>query len=302
MLVHRTLEGIRINKAVVTTGSFDGVHIGHNTILNRLNTIARATGGESALISFHPHPRKILYPETQGKDLQMINTQREKIMLLEKTGLDHLIILPFTIEFSRITSIDFIRQILVGKLQVKWIVVGFNHHFGHNREGDFDYLFELGKYYGFSVEEIPEQDIHNEFVSSTRIRKALSEGNIQRANAYLDHEYFIYGLIRTPRDFPVEFFGRWLEILPEEPEKQLPPSGIYAGSMGDPGSRQKVLIRICDSIHGKSVLIGIPSVNGFIPRESGLYFNKRLRTIQHDDEYLPSDLEIDFRDIDQLIY
>ena len=193
MLVHRSLEGLSIKKAVVTTGSFDGVHIGHKTILNRLRTIARETGGTSVLVTFYPHPRKVLYPSTQGKDLMMINTQAEKIRLLEKAGLDHLVIIPFTLEFSKTSSVDFIRKILVEKLNVSCVVVGFNHHFGHNREGNFDYLYELGKFYNFSVEEIPEQDIHNEFVSSTKIRKAILEGNIQRANAYLDHEFFMMG-------------------------------------------------------------------------------------------------------------
>ena len=128
-----------------------------------------------------------------GKDLLLINSQQEKIELLQKTGINNLVIIPFTLAFSKMSSIDFIRSILVGKLHASKIVIGFNHHFGHNREGNFDYLYELGKFYNFSVEEIPEQDIQNETVSSTLIRKALQEGRIQRANAYLDHHYIISG-------------------------------------------------------------------------------------------------------------
>lgn len=199
MNIYRDLnQTLPVKNAVVTTGSFDGVHIGHKTILNRLNDIAKDIGGESTLITFHPHPRKILYPETAGKELKLISSQSEKIELLRKVGLHNLIIVPFNIEFSKISSVDFIRNILVKKLHAHTVVIGFNHHFGHNREGDFEHLHELGKYYNFMVEEIPQQDIDNETVSSTKIREAIKEGRIQRANAYLDHHYIIIGeLCRT---------------------------------------------------------------------------------------------------------
>ena len=131
---------------VVTTGGFDGVHVGHRAIINRINKIARDIHGESVLITFHPHPRKVLFPETAGKDLFLINSQREKIELLRKTGLQNLIIVSFTPEFAHITSIDFIRDILVAKLHARKIVIGFNHQFGYNREGNFDFLKELGSY------------------------------------------------------------------------------------------------------------------------------------------------------------
>jgi len=217
-----------IPNPVVTTGSFDGVHIGHKAIIGRINKIAREIGGESVLITFHPHPRKILFPETAGKDLFLINSQREKIELLRKTGLQNLIIVTFTPEFANISSIDFIRNILVAKLNARKIVIGFNHQFGHNREGNFDFLRDLGTYYNFEVEEIPELDIHNETVSSTLIRKSLQEGRIQRANAYLDHHYMIMGrlakldnLLRTKN---LEILG--LDI--EEECKLVPPDGVYA--------------------------------------------------------------------------
>ena len=158
-------EAESIHNAVVTTGSFDGVHIGHKVILQRLKKLADETGGETVLITFHPHPRKVLYPDTAGKDLYLINSQREKIELLEKAGLDNLIIVDFTVEFSKITSVDFVKNILLNKVHARKIVIGFNHHFGHNREGDYEELRKLGIEYGFDVEEIPEQDIQNETVS-----------------------------------------------------------------------------------------------------------------------------------------
>ena len=232
MQVHYGFEDAKtIKNAVVTTGSFDGVHIGHKTIINRINEIARNINGESVLITFFPHPRKVLYPETQGKDLMFINSQKEKIELLRKTGLDHLVIVNFTLEFSRVSSNDFIRNFLIDKLKAKYIVVGFNHHFGHNREGDYSYLYKLKEELDFEVEEIPEQDIQHETVSSTTIRKSLKEGRIQRANAYLDHQYIIIGALGKGTHYFNEVGFPTLTVQIEELGKLIPPTGIYAISL-----------------------------------------------------------------------
>ncbi len=222
-----------IHNAVVTTGSFDGVHIGHKVIMQRLKKLAEESGGETVLITFRPHPRKVLYPDTAGKGLYLINSHREKIELLREAGLDNLIVVDFTIEFSKITSVEFVKNILLNKIHARKIVIGFNHHFGHNREGDYEALRKLGLEYGFDVEEIPEQDIHNETVSSSNIRKALLEGNIQKANAYLDHYYMIMGLIRevNPNLQAIGFPSFSVKI--EEESKLLPPNGVYAVSVKD---------------------------------------------------------------------
>jgi riboflavin kinase/FMN adenylyltransferase len=288
---------------VVTTGSFDGVHVGHRTIINRLRSIAREIGGVSVLVTFYPHPRKILYPNTQGKDLQMINTQREKIHLLEQAGLDHLVIIPFTLEFSKTTSVDFIRKILVGKLHASCVVVGFNHHFGHNREGDYDYLHELGKYYNFSVEEIPEQDIHNEFVSSTKIRKAILEGNIQRANAYLDHEYFILAPLKPVSDNIQTAGFNWFEVFPEEPEKQVTPAGVYAGSFSEDDRKVKVLVVITETDQGRRIWIQTPDFDLHALPEINLSFHKRIRLTHPGETVLNTDmLARDWEEVRELIY
>ncbi len=226
-------EAGSIRNAVVTTGSFDGVHVGHKVILNRLKKLAEETGGETVLITFHPHPRKVLYPDTAGKELYLINSQREKIELLRKAGLDNLVIVEFTLEFSKTSSLDFVKNILLNKLHARTIVVGFNHHFGHNREGDYDALRILGKQYGFEVEEIPEQDIQNETVSSTKIRNALLAGNIQKANAYLDHHYIIMGLIQESNPLLKEIGFPGFSVTIEEESKLLPPNGVYAVSVAD---------------------------------------------------------------------
>lgn len=303
MLVHRSLEKLNIQNSVVTTGSFDGVHVGHRTILNRLRTIARETDGVSVLVTFYPHPRKILYPNTQGKDLQMINTQREKIYLLEKAGLDHLVIIPFSLEFSKMSSVDFIRKILVAKLHARCVVVGFNHHFGHNREGDYDYLHELGKYYNFAVEEIPEQDIHNEFVSSTKIRKAILEGNIQRANAYLDHEYFILAPVKPVSDVLQPPGFNWYEVFPEEQEKQITPPGVYAGSLLEEDRRIKVMVLIIEAASGNRILVHAPDYDLSAIPDIHLAFHKKIRLIKSGDSgIIPSLLVQEMEEIHELIY
>ena len=224
-------EAKNIINPVVTTGSFDGVHIGHKTILNRLRMLADKYKGESVLITFDPHPRKVLYPETVGKDLKLINSQEEKLDLLEKAGLDNVIIVEFTREFSKITSEQFVRDLLHGILHAKVVVAGFNHHFGFNKEGDYKQLWDWQGKYHFEAEEIPEQEVYHETVSSTKIRQAISEGYIQRANAYLDHYYIIIG---KPENWLIEEalnLPSMVKIPLTEECKILPSSGIYAVSV-----------------------------------------------------------------------
>lgn len=243
MKVHYSVDNIDIERSVVTTGSFDGVHIGHKSIIKRLNSRAKENNAESVLITFFPHPRKVLFPDSVGKDLLMINSQAEKIELLEGTGLDHLVIMEFTMEFSRTSSTDFVRNILFEKLNAVHVIIGFNHQFGHNRTGDLSELIELGSELGFSVEEIPEQDIQNETVSSTKIRKSIQDGYIQRANAYLDHHYFM--------ESDIEFIehpicrANYTEIIPSGEDKLLPPPGAYAAQIN----------MVCSPIKGKAVFI-----------------------------------------------
>jgi riboflavin kinase / FMN adenylyltransferase len=232
MRIFRSFEEARfIRNPVVTTGSFDGVHIGHKTILKRLKMLAEKHDGESVLITFDPHPRKVLYPDTAGKDLKLINSQEEKLELLEKAGLNNIIIIEFTREFSKVTSEQFVRDFLHGILNVKVVVVGFNHHFGFNKEGDYKHLWSWQEIYNFEAEEIPEQEVQHETVSSTKIRQAISEGYIQRANAYLDHYYMIMG---KPEKYNSDVIGNLspLMIIPLTEEcKLLPSPGIYAVSV-----------------------------------------------------------------------
>lgn len=172
--------------AVATTGTFDGVHIGHRTILNRLIRVAQIHKGESVLLTFHPHPRQILQPDVE---LKLISTIDERIALLEEIGIDHLIVHPFDKAFSRTSSLEFVRNILVQRIGVKKLVIGYDHHFGRNRKGSFEHLKEYGPLYGFDVEEIPAQDVDEIAVSSTKIRKALGIGDMERVNEFLGYTY-----------------------------------------------------------------------------------------------------------------
>ncbi len=232
----------KIKNAVVTTGSFDGVHIGHKLIIDRLNEIAAEIDGESVLITFYPHPRKVLYPEQKG--LKMINSQEEKIELLRKAGLANLIIIPFSLGFSKTSSHDFVVNMLIGHLEARVVVVGHNHHFGYARKGDYSYLHRLGRDLQFGVEEIPLQMIENETVSSTKIRKALLEGNIQRANAYLDHQYIIKGSLyrSTTLEGMEKHPAIGIHITAEE--KLIPPPGIYASNLLVDGNWMKAMTMI----------------------------------------------------------
>jgi riboflavin kinase/FMN adenylyltransferase len=264
MKIFRSFEEAKnIINPVVTTGSFDGVHIGHKTILNRLRMLAAKYHGESVLITFDPHPRKVLYSETVGKDLKLINSQEEKLDLLEQAGLDNVIIVEFTREFSKITSEQFVRDFLHDILHAKVVVAGFNHHFGFNKEGDYKQLWDWQGKYHFEAEEIPEQEVYHETVSSTRIRQAISEGYIQRANAYLDHYYIIKG---KPENYQIENsldLPSLLNVPLTEECKILPSSGIYAVSIesglvnskgmviihGRPDKSSEVLVNIFDEMN-----------------------------------------------------
>lgn len=279
MNIFRNFEDARvIRNPVVTTGSFDGVHIGHKTILNRLKMLAEKHDGESVLITFDPHPRKVLYPETAGKDLKLINSQEEKLDLLGKAGLNNVIIIEFTREFSRITGEQFVRDFLHGILHAKVIIVGFNHHFGFNQEGDYKQLWNWQEKYDFEAEEIPEQEVQHETVSSTKIRQAIREGYMQRANAYLDHYYFI---LSSPVIWPVDKslnLPQFVELPLTDECKLLPSPGIYAVSVEYGLSNSKGMV----VIHKKSeslteVLLDVFDGITAIPNQKiSVFFHKKI--------------------------
>ncbi|KAA3652906.1 MAG: bifunctional riboflavin kinase/FAD synthetase [Bacteroidetes bacterium] len=216
---------VKRNKAVVTTGTFDGVHIGHRKILNRLIEVAQKNDAETVLLTFFPHPRMVLNPDS---DLQLLNTIDEKVKLLEKAGIEHLIIHPFTKKFSRISSLEFVRDILVNQLGTKKLVIGYDHHFGRNREGSFEHLMEFGPLYGFEVEEIPAQEIEDVNVSSTKIRNALLSGDIQTAMHYLGQPYSLTGTVVKGQQLGRELGFPTANLKIDKHYKLIPAHGVYA--------------------------------------------------------------------------
>lgn len=216
----------KLDNAVVTIGTFDGVHFGHQKILKRLCELAKATGGESVILTFFPHPRLIIDPENQ--QLKMINTVEEKAKILANLGVDHLIITPFTRDFSNLTPAEYIKQILIDTIGVKNIIVGYDHRFGKDRQGGMSDLQEFAGIYGFEIEEIPEQDINDVAVSSTKVRTALLDGDVALAASFLGYNFSIHG-----RVIKGDKIGRTIgfptaNIFVEETYKLIPSDGIYA--------------------------------------------------------------------------
>ena len=219
-------EFTRLSNAVVTIGTFDGVHFGHHKIIKRLCELAKATSGESVILTFFPHPRLIIDPENQ--DLKMLNTIAEKAKILEELGVDHLIITPFTRDFSNLSPQEYIANILVGQLGMKQIIVGYDHRFGKDRRGGMKELQEYSTILNYGIEEIPEQDINDVAVSSTKIRSAILDGNVALAAEYLGYYFSLYG-----RVIKGDKIGRTIgfptaNIFVEESYKIIPSDGIYA--------------------------------------------------------------------------
>jgi riboflavin kinase/FMN adenylyltransferase len=210
--------------SVVTIGTFDGVHLGHKVILTQLVAAAEKENLESILLTFFPHPRMVLQKESSVK---LINTINERQDILHQSGISNLIIHPFTKEFSRLTAMEFVRDILVNQFHIKKIIIGYDHQFGRNRNATIDDLIEFGKTYDFEVVEITAQQLQNVSISSTKIRKALDEGDVQTANKYLGYRFMLSGTIVKGRGIgkTLEFPTANLQI--KEDYKLIPKNGVY---------------------------------------------------------------------------
>jgi riboflavin kinase/FMN adenylyltransferase len=225
--IHYELDSISsLKHTAVTTGTFDGVHLGHKTIIERLIAAAKNIDGESVLLTFYPHPRMVLFPD--DNQIKMLNTALEKEQLLQACGIDHLVVIPFTKEFSRLSSLEFVRNILSNTLKAKKLVIGYDHHFGRNREGSFAHLLEFGSLYGFEVEEIPAQDIDHVAISSSKIRQALESGDLQTANSYLGYEYNITGKVIKGKQLGRTIGYPTANIEINDRYKLIPEMGVYA--------------------------------------------------------------------------
>jgi len=240
----------RLENAVVTIGTFDGVHTGHRKIISDLKSLAAETGGETVVLTFFPHPRMILHPEDES--IKMINTIDEKAEMLEALGVDHLIITPFSRDFSNQTAEEYIRDILVDKIGTKKIVIGYDHRFGKDRQGGLADLQRLGPVYGFDVVEIPEQDIYEVAISSTRVREALLNGAIELAHTFLSYPFFITGKVVRGDQLGRTIGYPTANIVIEEKYKLIPLDGIFAVKVKTGGETYK----------GMAYIGTRPTVNG----------------------------------------
>jgi len=223
-IIHSLSNYHHSEKTVVTIGTFDGVHIGHQKIIEQVVKTAKKLGKKSVLLTFFPHPRMVLQKDAS---IELINTIDERAHLLSKTGLDFLIIHPFSIAFSRLTALDFVRKILVNQLNTSKLIIGYDHHFGKNREGNLEQLTEYSHLYNFTVEEIPAQDINDVAVSSTKIRKALSEKNIKTANKYLGYNFMLSGTVINGKQLGGKIGFPTANLSIKETYKLIPKTGVY---------------------------------------------------------------------------
>lgn len=232
----------KLSHAVVTSGTFDGVHVGHQKILRRVLERARQSNGQSVVITYWPHPRLVLFPE--DNELKLLSTIEERIEQLRSFGIDYLLIIPFTKEFSRTSSRSFITDILVRAINTKVLVIGYDHRFGKNREGSFEHLKARSAQYGFEVEEIPRQDVDDIGVSSTKIRRALESGDIETANRYLGRHYTLTSVVEEGNKLgrTIGFPTANLALPPAH--KLIPGNGVYAVWAWAEGKRYPAMMNI----------------------------------------------------------
>ncbi len=256
MQIHRDLSLLpSFKNAVVTIGSFDGVHAGHQEILKRVNTLAREIDGESILITFHPHPRHVVYPD--DKSLKLLTTVEEKAELLEQYQLDHMVVVDFTEAFSRQTPDEYIRNFLIEKFQPKKIVIGYDHKFGNKRTGNIEYLKRFEAEFGYSVQEISKQAIDDIAISSTKVRRHLMNGKIESATALLNHRFTLTGTVVKGKQLGTGIGFPTANVHVEELHKLIPAIGIYAVLVNVKGKQYQGMLYIGKSLDNEELSIEV---------------------------------------------
>ena len=226
MKVHYGIDSLKeIKNPIITVGTFDGVHLGHQKIIERLKKLAKNSHGETVLLTFNPHPRKVLFND---QNLKLINTLEEKIIILEKFGLDHLVVHPFTKEFSKLSAREYVEELLVKKLNTNTLVIGYDHHFGYDRKGNIELLKKLQKEFNYQLEEITVHEIDEIKISSTKIRRAIENGKIKLVNEYSGNYYHFSGKIIKGNGIgkTINYPTANLELISKD--KILPANGVYA--------------------------------------------------------------------------
>ncbi|MCW3087310.1 MAG: riboflavin biosynthesis protein RibF [Sediminibacterium sp.] len=239
MKVHRELAGAlpEFTKAVVTIGTFDGVHLGHKQIIAQLTREAARIGGETVIITFHPHPRKII-SRTPG-EVKLLNTLDEKISLLDAAGIDHLVVVPFDESFANQTAEEYVQGFLSRYFKPHTVIIGYDHRFGHGREGDYHLMEAYGKSLGFTVKEIPEKILNEVVISSTRIRHALTDNDVAAANQFLGYPYFFEGMVIEGNKLGRTIGYPTANLQISSDEKLVPGNGVYAVTLSINGSGEQ---------------------------------------------------------------
>jgi riboflavin kinase/FMN adenylyltransferase len=224
--IWKDLSEFKVANPVVTIGIFDGVHQGHHFVLDQMTQAAIAAYGESVVVTLWPHPRLVLNRDTEN--LRYLSSLEEKILLMEQAGIDHFVIIPFTPEFAKLESCMFVKEYLIDKIGIKQLIVGYNHKFGKNREGDFEMLQLCTRLYNFGIEQIDSKNVNGVKISSSLIRELLNSGNLSLANEYLGYDYFLRGKVVGGNRIGRKIGFPTANVLPDDPHKLIPRDGVYA--------------------------------------------------------------------------
>lgn len=282
MLIHNGYDSLSFRLPVVTLGIFDGVHRGHRSLLESLNEKARSTGGESVVVTFSPHPRQVL--EGGAARLSLLTTMDEKTELLSQAGVDHLVIIEFTESFSRIEACDFLKDILAAKVGTKHLLLGYNHRFGRQGDGDFMTVSECAEPLGFTVEQVQQFHTEEGMISSSAIREAISGGRLDEGNRWLGYKYRLSGRVVQGKRIGRELGYPTANITPYDSNKLIPANGVYAVEVISGGSRHTGMMSIgtnptIDPLNtARSLEVHIFGFESDIyGEELTLVFHKRLR-------------------------
>lgn len=276
MKIHLGTEKIKeIKNAVVTSGTFDGVHLGHQKILKRVKQLAKEVDGETVLITYWPHPRLVLRPWDHS--LQLLSTFPEKANLLEKYGVDHLVKIPFTPEFAQMSPEEYIKIILKERIATHKLVIGYDHRFGKDRSGSLVELQEFAPKYGYDVEEISRQDIDEIGISSTKTRKALESGDVSTANAFLGRPYSLTGVVGRGNQNGRKLGFPTANIKIKENYKLIPADGVYA-------------VRVCNKFKKLDGMLNI----GKRPTVGGDHKTIEVHIFEFDEDIYDAEISLEF--------
>ena len=282
MQIHRGYENVFLVRPVVTLGIFDGVHLGHKSLLDRLVASAKAENGEAVVITFSPHPRLVL--DKDSTSLTFLTTMDEKIALLDNAKIDHLIVIEFTREFSMIAACDFVKDILVKKIGTKHLIIGYNHHFGRKGEGDFNTVRQCTESFDFRLEQVQGLQSETGAISSSLVRGELLQGRIEEANKLLGYGYSVSGTVMQGRKIGRTIGFPTANIRPGDQHKLIPGKGVYAVEVNSGGKQYQGMLNIGSNptvnsdASLRSIEVHILNFSGDIyGSEISVVFRKRLR-------------------------